>query len=90
MKNKVEKPIPVMQEEIEEFVNRIEEQITINKKIKRNRWILITVTFAIVTVAVIASKIYFSSVYDKRLEEYHTYTENKIEEYEQALDSMNE
>lgn len=66
MKNKVEKPIPVIQEEIEEFVNRIEEQIPINKKNKRNRWILIAVTFVVVIVAVIASKIYFSSVYDKK------------------------
>lgn len=90
MKKTVEKPIPTIQKEIEEVENLIEEQLLINQKIKKKRQILIAVMFSIVIVAVISSKIYNSSVYDKKIEEYRTYTESRIEGYEQFLESINE
>ena len=90
MKKTVEKPISTIQKEIEEVENLIEEQLLINQKIKKKRQILIAVMFCIVIVAVISSKIYNSSVYDKKIEEYRTYTESRIEGYEQFLESINE
>lgn len=90
MKKSVEKSIPVMQREIEEFENCIEEQFIINQNIKKKRRTLIVVMFFIVVVAVTSFKIYISSVYDKKIEEYRIYTESRIEEYEQFLDSINE
>lgn len=90
MKKRVEKPIPIIEREIEELENLIEEQLLINQKIKKKRLTLIAVMFSISIVAVISFKIYISSVYDKKIEEYRTYTESRIEEYEQFLDSINE
>lgn len=82
------KNISDIQREIEEYESRIEEQVLINTKAKKKRRILLAVIIFAYIIAIVSSKIYFSYSYEKKIEEYRMYTEERIEEYEEFLESI--
>lgn len=80
--------IPTMVRDINELENNTQKLQLANRKVKKNRLILITVLFVMTTLACVSFKLVVSNTFDNKVAEYRLDTEEQINEYKQFIDSV--